>query len=264
MPHSVSLIGWPSSHEKAELKNLLPSRLKKRIGAVGHRVDETNAVDELAATGTKRLVEARQILRRDGQVGVEDHEDVAGGGREARADRVALAGAGPGPSSRRSIRDARSISRSITASGVVARVPFDEDQLGGAAHRPAGARRSRRCCRLRCARARRRTRWAPPCLIGAAGWQPAPRVAGGRRPGWSARASGRARPSPETVTDGLDQRRPRRPQEFLPAADRLQLGQVEQVDGVRGGQPILRQRGLRQAAAAAPGRGSAAKDGCRS
>ena len=31
VPQSVSLIGWPSSQEKARLKNLLPSRLRKRI-----------------------------------------------------------------------------------------------------------------------------------------------------------------------------------------------------------------------------------------
>ena len=31
VPQSVSLIGWPRSQEKARLKNLLPSRLAKRI-----------------------------------------------------------------------------------------------------------------------------------------------------------------------------------------------------------------------------------------
>ena len=91
VPQSVSLIGWPSSQVNARLKNLLPSRLKNRIASLFHRVDQPHAVDELALADVDGVVEARQILRRHGQIGVEDHQHVARRGGEPGAHGVALA-----------------------------------------------------------------------------------------------------------------------------------------------------------------------------
>src|SRR5262245_27690568 len=42
-----------------------------------HRINETRAVDELALARANRVPELRQLLRRHGEIGIEDHQDVA-------------------------------------------------------------------------------------------------------------------------------------------------------------------------------------------
>ena len=59
--------------------------------------------------------EARQILGRHGQVGVEDHQDVAGRRREAHAHRVTLAAAGLPEQARVRAAGFAAIARSMAA-----------------------------------------------------------------------------------------------------------------------------------------------------
>ena len=56
-----------------------------------YAVEEPYSVDELTLGGGDGLVEFGQVLGRDGEVGVEDHEDVAVRGFVALSDGVALA-----------------------------------------------------------------------------------------------------------------------------------------------------------------------------
>ena len=81
----------------------------------------------------KRVVEAGQILGRHGEVGVEDHEDVARGVREAEPDGVALAASGLAEEPAESPR-VRGDGPLDCAAGVVGRVAFDEDELRAGAH----------------------------------------------------------------------------------------------------------------------------------
>lgn len=59
-----------------------------------HGVDEPGAVGEFGAAADHGLVELGHLLRGDGEVRVQDDEEVAFGDREAGADGVALAAAG--------------------------------------------------------------------------------------------------------------------------------------------------------------------------
>ena len=56
-----------------------------------HRIDEANAVNELAVTAGQGIEKAREILRRNGHVGVENHQDVAARRVKPRAYGIALA-----------------------------------------------------------------------------------------------------------------------------------------------------------------------------
>ncbi len=67
---------------------------KQREGLVGdeieeahrlllHRIYETGAVDELALAGADRVPKLRQLLRRHGEIGIEDHQDIAARSLEA-------------------------------------------------------------------------------------------------------------------------------------------------------------------------------------
>ena len=154
VPQSVSLIGCPSSQLKARLKNLLPSRLAKRIArsSIGYvsRTPLTNS----PLSERMRLVEARQILGRHGQVGVEDHQDVAGRLREAQAHGIALAAPGLPQQPARCAADWR---RSRARWRRRCRPTNGLRRRSAPCPRPsrACARRSRGCCPLRCVPARR-------------------------------------------------------------------------------------------------------------
>ncbi len=56
-----------------------------------HRIDQASAVDEFALAGGERVPEFRQLFRRHGEVGVEDHEHVCARLREALEHRIGLA-----------------------------------------------------------------------------------------------------------------------------------------------------------------------------
>ncbi len=56
-----------------------------------HRINQAHAVDEIGGAGAGGLIELGQFLRRHGQVGIEDEENVAGGGGKRFAHSAALA-----------------------------------------------------------------------------------------------------------------------------------------------------------------------------
>src|SRR5579863_1371178 len=66
-------------------------KLVERAHRLGfHRIDQAGAVDEFGLAGLDHRVEFRQRLRWHRQIGVQDHQHVAGRGRKAFSHRVAL------------------------------------------------------------------------------------------------------------------------------------------------------------------------------
>src|SRR5262249_29216472 len=118
---------------EGEAEELVADEIEEAHGLALHGVDQPHAVDELARAGAERLVEAREVFGGDGEVGVEDHEDVAACGREAGAHGVSLALAplleeGPGETVE---GGEGALER---GPGVVGGVSLDEDELGARAH----------------------------------------------------------------------------------------------------------------------------------
>src|SRR6266852_2520490 len=85
----------PENPGEGEAEELVARHVQQAHRLVLHRVDEARAVDELALAFGDGEVELGQILRRHGQVGVEDEEHVPLRRLEALAHGVALAGVSP-------------------------------------------------------------------------------------------------------------------------------------------------------------------------
>src|SRR5262249_12870441 len=85
------LDGLLEKPREGEAEELVSQQVKEAHGLTLYGIDEPHAVDELALAGHERAIELGQILRRDRQIGVEDHQDVVPGRCEAFAHGVALA-----------------------------------------------------------------------------------------------------------------------------------------------------------------------------
>lgn len=110
-------------------EEFVADEVQRAHGFFFHGVDETHAVDEFASAGRDGFVKTRQIFWRDGQICVEDHENIAGGFLEAETNGVGFANA------RLSKEQARGpgVKRDFLFDGfvgLVARMSFHEDELG--------------------------------------------------------------------------------------------------------------------------------------
>ena len=92
-PTQCILDGLPKQPGECKAEEFVAKEIQCPHGFFFHRVDETYAVDELAFAGGDRFVESRQVFRRDGQVGIEDHEDVTRSFIEAEPNGVGFANA---------------------------------------------------------------------------------------------------------------------------------------------------------------------------
>lgn len=99
-----------------------------------HRVDESHAIDELALGGGNGLIEFGEIFGRDGEVGIEDHEDVSLCGIVAFADGIALALAVLAESLNVALPFVELLDLEDALPRVVGGVALDEDYLGMASH----------------------------------------------------------------------------------------------------------------------------------
>src|SRR6266700_4007595 len=77
-----------------EPEEAIAQEIEEAHGPRVHAVDEARAHGELARARDHRLVELRQVLGGDREVGVEDHQQITRSVGEAQPDRVALALAG--------------------------------------------------------------------------------------------------------------------------------------------------------------------------
>ena len=112
---------------------MLPDEIGEAHRPLLHRVHQPHAVDELALVRADRLVEARQVLRRDGEVGIQNHQDVAGRHGEAGAHGITL----PAPGLAQELRVALRVGgdRCLDGGvGVVGGMSLDEDELRARAH----------------------------------------------------------------------------------------------------------------------------------
>ncbi len=126
-------MGWPRSQLNAAEKKFVAHQIGEAHGVVFHRIDEAYPIDEFGPTRGDHVVEPRQVLRRHGDVGVEDHQNVAGRRVESAADRVVLPRSFLLEQLAISLRVRRD--RALDGGvGVVGGVAFDEDDFGARAH----------------------------------------------------------------------------------------------------------------------------------
>src|ERR1700722_77758 len=67
----------PQQPGKREAKELIAQEVEEPHRATFHRINQADAVYKLAAAGSPGIVEMRQVLRRNGQIRVQDHQNVA-------------------------------------------------------------------------------------------------------------------------------------------------------------------------------------------
>jgi len=120
----------PGEHAAEEL---VAQVVEKAHGVLFHRVHQAHAVDELAASARQRLVETRQVFGRHGQVGVQNHQDIAAGFGKTQPHGVALPHAGLLQQACFALRVGGNCGGNGSV-GVVAGMPFHENQFGAAAH----------------------------------------------------------------------------------------------------------------------------------
>src|SRR5581483_3786580 len=82
----------PENPREEEAENFVAEVVERAHRLALHRVDEARAVRELAHAVAQRGVELRQVLGRDGEIAVEDHQDVAARSGESLPNPLALAG----------------------------------------------------------------------------------------------------------------------------------------------------------------------------
>jgi hypothetical protein len=118
---------------ESQAEEFIGDHVEELHGLFLHRVDEAGAVGELGFAAGDGLVKLGELLGRHGEVGVEDHEDVAGGGGIGLADGVAfaLAGLTEGEDAPVGIRGAHALD---LVPRVVLGMTFDEDEFGPCAH----------------------------------------------------------------------------------------------------------------------------------
>ena len=107
--------------------------IEEAHGVVFHGIDQADPIDELALAGSPGFVEARQILRRDGQVGIQDHEHSPVASRKPTRTASPLPFPGCLKKPRVHVRPARDFALD-RAPGIVLRVALHEDQLRSRAH----------------------------------------------------------------------------------------------------------------------------------
>src|SRR5207249_3565751 len=114
-------------------KKLVADKVGHSHGLFFQRVYQAHAVDEFALALSYRVEEMRQVLRGDRQIGVEDHEDIAGGVGKAFADGIAFAFA--------FLSEELDVAAGIARYGtfnrpirIVARATFDENQFSSPSH----------------------------------------------------------------------------------------------------------------------------------
>src|SRR6185437_5393074 len=56
-----------------------------------HRIDQSHSVDEVTSSRTPRLIKPRQVLRRNSQVGIQNHQQVAARSFESQSNCISLA-----------------------------------------------------------------------------------------------------------------------------------------------------------------------------
>src|SRR3984893_10389054 len=76
---------------KSNAEELVAEEIQKTHRLLVHRVDKPHTVDEFAAARTQRAIKARQILGRNRQVGIEDHQHSTLRLGETQAHRITLA-----------------------------------------------------------------------------------------------------------------------------------------------------------------------------
>ncbi len=114
-------------------EELIAEHVEEAHGFVFHGVDEADPVDELGEAGADEFVIFGEVFRGHGEVGIEDEEDIAGGGGEGFADGAAF-------SAGQLLEDA-DVFVGVVAGGfldgiesIIGGVAFDEDDFGAEAH----------------------------------------------------------------------------------------------------------------------------------
>ena len=80
----------PEQPGKNESEAFIGTKIRELHGFFVHRIDEANPISKVGFPRSKDLHEFRQVLRRNGQIGIEDHDDVASGTPECFNDGVAF------------------------------------------------------------------------------------------------------------------------------------------------------------------------------
>src|SRR5690349_15772256 len=77
-----------------QAEELIPQKVEEAHGPVLHRINQAYSVDKFSLAGTPRGVKSLQILWRNREVGVENHEQFAGGFGKSQAHGISFSFAG--------------------------------------------------------------------------------------------------------------------------------------------------------------------------